>query len=126
MTQSLNCPNCGAQISVGKHGPGSVCSFCGSALGEVLPPEMKSDNPNELGYSPDPAPIYSAKQEPEPEEPKETKETIVIDGKPVEIPPDVIPNVLQTGRTISRYVILVIAAITLICALCLITGIFRK
>ena len=87
---------------------------------------MKSDNPNELGYLPDPAPKYSAKQEPEPEEPKETKETIVIDGKPVEIPPDVIPNVLQTGRTISRYVILVIAAITLICALCLITGIFRK
>jgi ribosomal protein S27E len=128
MSTVVKCPNCGAQVTTDSDADLSkaICSFCGGSLGGLTSPTGTRGETNDLGYTPDPPPAFDEKPKSETEEKKEVREPIVINGTPMEIPPDVIPTVIQTGRNIKRYAIVVIAALLALCSLCLIISVYRN
>jgi hypothetical protein len=126
MSTAVKCPNCGAQVSSDADLSKGFCSYCGSLLGGQGSLKVAQDETNDLGYTPDPPPAYDDKPKSETEEKKVVNEPIVINGTPVEIPPDVIPTVIQTGRNIKRYAIVVIALLLAGCSLCLILSVYRN
>jgi hypothetical protein len=128
MSTVVKCPNCGAQVTSDSDADLSkgICSFCGGSLEGQTSPTGTPGETKDLGYTPDPPPAYDEKPKPETEEKKDVSESIVINGTPVEIPPDVIPTVIQTGRNIKRYAIVVIAVLLALCSLCLILSVYRN
>jgi hypothetical protein len=126
MTQPTKCSNCGAQVPPIRKGSLEVCPYCGTALADTPSTKPDGEETNELGYTPDPPSAYPEHLEGEVVDKKEPVETIIVDGKPVDIPPEVVSTVIQTGRNISRYAFIAIAVILALCSACYMLGIIRK
>lgn len=127
MAANIKCPNCGAQAEADQKEGQLVCRFCGSAIASPTQGQPDPVTPvQDLGYTPDPPPAYSEKREEPAPEPEPALETIVIDGKPVDIPPQVVKSVVETGRKVSRYVILGMAVLMALCSLCFILSALRQ
>ncbi len=126
MTNLSKCPNCGAEVPSQKSGPENLCTFCGTAINVVGPIEPTLMETEGLGYTPDPPTAYTLPVETEIPKKAEPLQTVMVNGKPVEIPPEVVSTVINTGRNISRYFILAIAVIISICTLCFMFGLFQN
>ncbi len=126
MTTQTKCPKCGAQVASKKKGSTNLCQYCGTTL-DVIGSKGSSLRENEgLGYTPDPPDAYSPSVDTEIPDEAVPPQTVFINGKPVEISPEVVAKVIHTGRNISRYFILAIAVIMSICTLFFMFGLFQN
>jgi hypothetical protein len=126
MTSQSKCPNCGAEVPSQKSDPEKICAFCGTAINVVGPKEPALKETEGLGYTPDPPTAYTLPIETEIPEKAGPPQTVMVNGKPVEISPEVVSTVINTGRNISRYFIIAIAVIISICTLCFMFGLFQN
>jgi hypothetical protein len=126
MTIDTKCPKCGAQVEFHKNDSTNLCQYCGSTLNVIDTKEMTSKEIESLGYTPDPPSAYSPPVDTDNAGEVEPLQTVIIDGKPVDIPPEIVSKVIQTGRNFRSYFILGIAVIMALCSLCFILGLFQN
>jgi DNA-directed RNA polymerase subunit RPC12/RpoP len=115
------CPNCGAQSLVVQKDTQPVCQFCGSAFDRNrVTADLKRDLDPGIGYQPDPPPPYKEFKN-EVEKPVDSEKTPLVIKEPVvDIPPEVVSTIVNTGRKISRYVFLALVLLIALCSACLI------
>jgi hypothetical protein len=126
MPMQTKCPNCGAQVASTKKDSIILCQYCGTTLDVINIKDLTSKEIDGLGYTPDPPAVYSPPVDTDKSDEAEPLQTVLINGKPVEIPPEVFSKVIHTGRNISRYFILAIALIITLCSLCFMLGLFKN
>jgi hypothetical protein len=88
--------------------------------------KLTSEEVEGLGYTPDPPAVYSPPVDTDKSDEPKPLQTVLINGKPVEISPDIVSKVIHTGRNIRRYFILAIALIITLCYLCFMLGLFQN
>ena len=121
------CPNCGVESTPIIKDLQSICQFCGTTIpcGQDSK-NMPGVNQNSIGYQPDPPPPYDKNRE---------EEALGIDSKDipvidpyaaVDIPPVVVSTIINSGRKIARYGILVVVILIALCSACLIMSSYLK
>lgn len=115
------CPNCGAQSIVAQKDTQPVCQFCGSAFGRNrVSADSKRDLDPGIDYQPDPPPPYKEFED-KVEKPVDSEKTPpVIKESVVDIPPEVVSTIVNSGRKISRYVFLALVLLIALCSACFI------
>jgi endogenous inhibitor of DNA gyrase (YacG/DUF329 family) len=126
MPMQTKCPNCGAQVASTKKDSIILCQYCGTTLDVIDIKELTSKEIDGLGYTPDPPAAYSPPADTDIAGEVESPQTVIINGKPVEIPLEVVSKVINTGRNFSRYFILAIAVIMTLCSICFMFGLFQN
>lgn len=126
MTLKTKCPNCGAQNASNIKDSPNLCQYCGSTLEVLETKQLTSEEVEGLGYTPDPPAVYSPPVDTDKSDEPKLLQTVLINGKPVEISPDIVSKVIHTGRNISRYFVLAIALIITLCSLCFMLGLFQN
>jgi hypothetical protein len=121
------CPKCGAQTPAVIHNTQITCSYCGSSFSAE--PTAEVDLPrssNELGYTPDPPPDPAAVTSEKPDEESPVSPDVKAILAEEEALPQQVAQVIDTGRRVSRSIILVVAILLILCSVCIIFGNFQK
>jgi DNA-directed RNA polymerase subunit RPC12/RpoP len=115
------CSNCGAQSIIVQKNPQPICQFCGSTF-EIngVSADSKEESDPGIGYQPDPPPPYKEFKD-EVEKPADSEKTPpVIKDPVVDIPPEVVSTIVNSGRKIPRYVFLALVLLIALCSACFI------
>jgi hypothetical protein len=115
------CPNCGAESTPIIKDSQAICQFCGTTIpiGQDSK-KFPNESQNSIGYQPDPPPPYDNKRE-EDALASDSKDIPVINPEAaMDIPPELVSTVANSGRKIARYGILVVVILIALCSACFI------